>query len=80
MTNLPLLHDEIRSGLIDLISVAELQGLTEKMAAGDVADVIKIVPDAVAQDIVDNLSETDREQPEESLSHTENMVVRWLHS
>lgn len=75
---LPFLHDEIKSSLIELASVAELQDLTENMSAGDVADVIDMVPDEVAQDIVDNLSEEAREQLEESLSFSENMVGRWL--
>lgn len=75
---LPLLHDEIKSSLIESASVAELQDLTENMSAGDVADVIDMVTDDIAQDIVDNLSEEAREQLEESLSYSENMVGRWL--
>lgn len=75
---LPFLHDEIRVSLIEQASVKELQNLTENMTAGDVADVIDMVPDEVAQDIVDNLSDQAREQLEESLSYSEDMIGRWL--
>lgn len=75
---LPFLHDEIKSNLIELASVEELQNLTENMTAGDVADVIDMVPDKVAQDIVDNLSDQAREELEESLSYSEDMIGRWL--
>lgn len=75
---LPFLHDEIRTSLIEQASVEELQNLTENMTAGDVADVIDMVPDEVAQDIVDNLSDQAREQLEESLSYSEDMIGRWL--
>lgn len=75
---LPFLHDEIKSNLIELASVEQLQSLTENMAAGDVANVIEMVPEQVAQDIVDNLSDQAREQLEESLSYSENMIGRWL--
>lgn len=75
---LAFLHDEIKSGLIEQATITELQDLTENMSAGDVADVIEMVPDDVAQDIVDNLSEEAREQVETSLSFEEDMVGRWL--
>ena len=75
---LPFLHDEIKASLIGQSSLEELQDLTENMAASDVADVIEMVPDDVAQDIVDNLSEEAREQVEESLSFDDEMVGRWL--
>lgn len=75
---LPFLHDEIKSSLIEQATVEELQDLAENMAAGDVADVIEMVPDHVAQDIVDSLSEEVREQVQESLSYNDEMAGRWL--
>lgn len=75
---LPFLHDEIKSRLIEHSSIEDLQGLTENMEAGDVADVIEMVPAEIAQDIVDNLSDQAREQLQESLSYSEDMIGRWL--
>jgi len=75
---MPFLHDEIKEGLIETASVAELQNMTENMAASDVAHVIETVTDDVAQDIVDNLSDEAREYVQESLSFDEDQIGRWL--
>lgn len=75
---LPFLHDEIKSGLLEQASIKELYDLTENMAAGDVAEVIDIVSDEVARDIVDNLSKEAQEQVRESLSFDDDLVGRWL--
>ncbi len=75
---IPYLHDEIKAALLEDASLQELQDLTENMAAGDVADVLDLIDDEVAQDVVDNLSEVIQEQVRESLSFEDDQVGRWL--
>lgn len=75
---IPYLHDEIKAALLEDASLQELQDLTENMAAGDVADVLDLIDDEVAQDVVDNLSEVIQERVRESLSFEYDQVGRWL--
>ena len=75
---LPYLHDEIKIALLDNIPADELVQLAENMEASDVADVIDLVSDNVAQEIIDSLSDADKASVEASLDYNEDSVGRWL--
>lgn len=75
---LPFLHDEIKESLLELSSIEELLDMAESLDAGDMADVIDLLPEEIAQEVIDSLSEQAKEELEESLSYDDDMVGRWI--
>jgi magnesium transporter len=66
------LNDEVRAGLLDSISTAEVLAATEGMELDDLADLVADLPQNVSDEVVGSLSLSDRQRLESVMAWPED--------
>ena len=75
---LPHLHDGVKTALLNDMDAAEIFETASKLAVGDVAEVIELVDEEVAQDIVDSLSDRQQQRLQQTLEYGTEQAGRLL--
>jgi magnesium transporter len=66
------LNDEVRTGLIEKMATEEVVAATEGMELDDLADLVADLPESASRQIIESLSQQDRERLESVLSFPED--------
>ena len=57
------LNDEVRTGLLESITAAEVLAATEGMELDDLADLVADLPQDITDEVINSLSIRDRQRP-----------------